>query len=179
MPRLVQMPACRAQNNRDGVPPVEDRPGFTQNSTTTMSTWHLVLREIGYRKGNFLWSVLAVGVAAACVAAALSLVERYNERTKQLAAEQQAELKQKMAALEDDYRKIMLGLGFNVLILPKDQKLDDFYADDYATKLMPEEYVERLILRPGDLDQSRAADLAAEDRVAGTAADRSAYRDAG
>ncbi|MGA2621393.1 MAG: FtsX-like permease family protein [Thermoguttaceae bacterium] len=110
-----------------------------------MSTWHLVLREIGYRKGNFLWSMLAVGVAAACVATALSLVGRYDLRTEQLAAQQQADLKQKMAALEDDYRKIMLGLGFNVLILPKDQKLDDFYADDYATKLMPEAYAKRLI----------------------------------
>ena len=50
-----------------------------------------------------------------------------------------------MAVLEDDYRKIMLGLGFNVLILPKDQNLADFYAEDFASKLMPENYAERLV----------------------------------
>src|SRR5262249_53712222 len=50
----------------------------------------------------------------------------------------------KMRKLEDDYRKITLKLEFNVLILPKDQNLGDLYADDYASKYMPEEYAERL-----------------------------------
>ena len=49
-----------------------------------------------------------------------------------------------MAALEDDYRKITKGLGFNVLILPREQNLSDLFADDFASKYMPEEYVERL-----------------------------------
>jgi putative ABC transport system permease protein len=38
----------------------------------------------------------------------------------------------------------MLKLGFNVVILPKDQNLSDWYAEDYATKYMPEEYVHQL-----------------------------------
>jgi hypothetical protein len=84
-------------------------------------------------------------VAAACVVAAISLLDRYDRRTEQRAAEQEVELRQKMAVLEDDYRKISLGLGFNVLILPKDQNMADFYADDFASKLMPESYAERLV----------------------------------
>jgi ABC-type lipoprotein release transport system permease subunit len=38
----------------------------------------------------------------------------------------------------------MLKLGFNVVILPKDQNLADWYSDDYASEYMPEEYVHRL-----------------------------------
>jgi putative ABC transport system permease protein len=38
----------------------------------------------------------------------------------------------------------MLKLGFNVVILPKDQNLSDWYAEDYASKYMPEEYVHKL-----------------------------------
>ena len=49
-----------------------------------------------------------------------------------------------MARLKDDTRKAMLKLGFNVVILPKDQNLSDWYANDYASKYMPEEYVHML-----------------------------------
>jgi putative ABC transport system permease protein len=38
----------------------------------------------------------------------------------------------------------MLKLGFNIVILPRDQNLSDWYADDYASKYMPEEYVHKL-----------------------------------
>ncbi len=110
-----------------------------------MTIWRLIQREIVYRKTNFLLSVLAVLVAVGSVVAAISLLDRYAIRGEQRAAEQKVELEKKMAVLEDDYRKIMLGLGFNVLILPKDQNLADFYAEDFASKLMPENYAERLV----------------------------------
>ncbi len=110
-----------------------------------MTFWRLVLREICYRMANFLLGLLAVAVAAACVVSAIDLLRRYDLRTEQRAAAQEAELRQKMAALEDDYRKIMLGLGFNVMILPMDQNLADFYAEDFASKLMPEAYAEQLV----------------------------------
>jgi predicted lysophospholipase L1 biosynthesis ABC-type transport system permease subunit len=38
----------------------------------------------------------------------------------------------------------MLKLGFNVVILPKDQNLSDWYSEDFATKYMPEDYVNKL-----------------------------------
>jgi ABC-type lipoprotein release transport system permease subunit len=56
----------------------------------------------------------------------------------------QTYLAQEMDKLKDDTRKAMLKLGFNVVILPKDQNLADWYMDDYASKYMPEEYVHRL-----------------------------------
>jgi len=109
-----------------------------------MSVARLVLREIRHRKITFLLSTLAVAAAVACVVAQLSLLHRYDLATEKLIAAKEAETREKMAKLEDDYRKITLGMGFNVLILPKDQNLGDFYAEDFASKMMPEEYATRL-----------------------------------
>jgi len=49
-----------------------------------------------------------------------------------------------MAKLEEDIRKEMKRLGFNVRILPRGQNLEDLYARDYASKFMPEDYVHKL-----------------------------------
>ncbi len=124
-----------------------------------MSIWRLVFREVLYRKLNFGLAVLAVLVAVGCLVAELTLLRAHDLRTRQRVAEKQTEtavrMEQferetaaKMKKLEDDYRKIALGLGFNILILPKDQNLADLYADDYAARTMPEEYADRLAKQP-------------------------------
>src|SRR5262245_5257400 len=131
-----------------------------------MSLWRLVTREILYRKLNFALALLSVLTAVGCLVAALTLLRRHDLQTEQLVAQKEAETAarmqeveesshermeafeketaDKMKRLEDDYRKIMLTLGFNVLILPKDQKLSDLYTDDFASHTMPEDYAERL-----------------------------------
>jgi putative ABC transport system permease protein len=109
-----------------------------------MSTAHLILREILHRKLNFLLAAFSVAAAVACVIAQLSLLHRHDLATEKIVADKEAETREKMAKLEEDYRKITLGMGFNVLILPKDQNLGDFYAEDFASKMMPEEYASRL-----------------------------------
>jgi putative ABC transport system permease protein len=109
-----------------------------------MNVLRLIVREILYRKLNFLLALLSVSVAVGGVLAALSLLRQHDVKTEQIIAQQRAQMQREMAKLEDDFRKITLGMGFNVLILPKDQNLADMYADDYATKYMPEEYATRL-----------------------------------
>lgn len=109
-----------------------------------MNIWRLVIKEVRHRKLNFGLGLLSVVIAVACLVGALTLLRAHDRRTDQIIASKEAETKEKMEKLEDDYRKIMKKLGFNVLILPKDQNLGDLYADDYASKYMPEEYVERL-----------------------------------
>ena len=109
-----------------------------------MSIWHLVFREIAHRKLNFLLCVVSIAVAAACLTASATLLRAHDVRTTQLVAAKEAETKAQMDKLEDDYRKITIKLGFNVLILPKDQNLADLYASDYASKYMPEEYATRI-----------------------------------
>ena len=49
-----------------------------------------------------------------------------------------------MQKLEDDIRKSMKGLGFNIYIFPEGQDLSEVYSKGYASKTMPEEYVYKL-----------------------------------
>ncbi len=109
-----------------------------------MSTWRLILRELRFRRANFCLGVVAMLVATGCVVAALSLMDRYNQRSQLRARDEQSQLHREMAVLEDDYRKISLRLGFNLMILPKEQNLADFYAADFAAKFMPEAYAQQL-----------------------------------
>jgi putative ABC transport system permease protein len=99
----------------------------------SMTIWNLLIREIMHRKINFALAVFSVMVASALFIGSGALLEIH-----------QRYLTQEMAQLKDDTRKAMLKLGFNIVILPKDQNLGDWYADDYASKYMPEDYVHKL-----------------------------------
>jgi ABC-type lipoprotein release transport system permease subunit len=109
-----------------------------------MTLSRLILREIGYRKLNFALGVFAAAFAVGCLVTQLTILRRHDQRTEQIIAAKQAETQERLAVLEDDYRKLTLKMGFNILILPKDQNLADLYADDFAAKTMPEEYATRL-----------------------------------
>ena len=85
-----------------------------------------------------------MGVAVAGLIAALSILHKSDLRTDQIIAAKEEAMREQMARLTDDYRKLMLKMGFNVLILPIDQNLSDLYAEDFASKYMPEEYATRL-----------------------------------
>ena len=109
-----------------------------------MNAWRLTLKEMWLRKWAFLLGVLSVAVAIGCAVGAVALLRVHGLATKQILERKSREVETRVAALNDDVRKSMLKLGFNVVILPKDQNLSDWYADDYASKYMPEDYVERL-----------------------------------
>ena len=110
----------------------------------SMTIWSLLVREILHRKFNFALGVFSVMVASGSLIGSVALLRIHDIQTGQILEAKQTELARSMAQLEDDTRKAMLKLGFNVVILPKDQNLSDWYADDYASKYMPEEYVHTL-----------------------------------
>ena len=109
-----------------------------------MSLWRLVAKEILHRKLNFALALLSTVVAVGSLVGALTLLRAHDRRTEDIVAHKEAETQKQMEAMEDDYRKITKRMGFNVLILPKDQNLGDLYADDFASKYMPESYVNRI-----------------------------------
>ncbi|MBL7186478.1 MAG: FtsX-like permease family protein [Phycisphaerae bacterium] len=109
-----------------------------------MTIWSLLVREILHRKLNFALGVLSVMMASGSLIGSVTLLRIHDIRTGQILEAKQVELAKSMAQLKDDTRKAMLKLGFNVVILPKDQNLSDWYADDYASKYMPEDYVVQL-----------------------------------
>jgi len=109
-----------------------------------MNVWRLVMKEIAHRRLTFALGALSVLVAVGVLVGALTLLHAHDLRTDQILAEKTTEVKRLGDKLKDDYRKMTLKFGFNLLILPKEQNLGDLYADDYASKLMPEDYVKRL-----------------------------------
>ena len=109
-----------------------------------MKIRQLVAKEILHRKLNFALSVFATLIATAALIGSVVLLRMHDARTHSILQTKEAELQVRMDKLNDDTRKSMLKLGFNLVILPRDQNLADWYADDYSTKYMPESYVDRL-----------------------------------
>ena len=109
-----------------------------------MTISRLVVKEILHRKLNFGLGLLSVAVAVGCLVGSLTLVKLHDTRTHTILEQKRIETQEKMRVLEDDVKKAMRKLGFNIVILPKDQNLSDWYADDYGAKYMPEQYLARL-----------------------------------
>lgn len=120
-----------------------------------MSVWRLVLREMKHRKANFVLSLLSVTVAIACLVGAQTLLRSDEVQTETILTAKQSEIEAAVSkreedvaaagkALEDSVRKQMLGLGFNVLIVPENQDLSELHLDGTLTETMPESYVDKL-----------------------------------
>lgn len=109
-----------------------------------MTIWNLLIREILHRKLNFALGVFSVMMASGSLIGSITLLKIHDIHTTRLLEKKNTELEQRMALLKDDTRKAMLKLGFNVVILPKDQNLSDWYSEDYASRYMPEDYVHKL-----------------------------------
>jgi len=119
-----------------------------------MNVWHLVIREICHRKFSFLMGVISVTTAVASFVGAQTLLRADRVITDDLLAQKQAQIEQAVVAkeetvkqagaeLEDAMRKHMLGLGFNLLIVPKEQSRSELLLNG-MTATMPESNVEKL-----------------------------------
>lgn len=131
-----------------------------------MTIWRLALKEILHRKLSFLLALASVALAVGCLIGAVTLLGVHDVRTRQILeqkqvemqqlldkkqadteqflAKKEAETKEHMDQLEDSIRKAMLALGFNIVILSDQQKLEDWYADDSTSHYLPEEYAAKL-----------------------------------
>jgi len=106
--------------------------------------FRLIFKEFFHSRMNVALSITSVAVAACCLTASLASLRLHDLRTEEILTQKKKETEARVAKLQDDYRKIMKKLGFNVLILPEDQNLGDFYAKGFAEATMPEDYVYRL-----------------------------------
>jgi putative ABC transport system permease protein len=97
----------------------------------------LLLAELGYRKLNAALGLLAVTVAAALFVAGPVLIDSYGRETNA-----------EMGRMDDQTRKLMRDMGFNLLIVHRDTNMSDFWASDFSAVDMPQEYVERLARAP-------------------------------
>jgi len=87
-----------------------------------MSVFRLLLREIQYRKLNFALGLVSVVAAVALPVSVLTMCDASNR----------------------EVTRLMRNLGFNLIIVPANTNMSDFWDRQYADKTMPEEYVTRL-----------------------------------
>ncbi len=106
-----------------------------------MSIWKLILEEIAHNRGNFAIGLACIAVALACVVGSVTLLAAHDLRTDQIIVEKERETREQMARLENDYRLMMREMGYNVLILHKDQSLEELRMKGFPTTYMPVDYV--------------------------------------
>lgn len=109
-----------------------------------MSLFSLALREIAHGKTSYLCMTLSVMVAVGALTGVLGLLERFDDDTQVLLDGMADDLDARVTRINDNIRKAMLKLGHNILILPAEQNLGDFYAGDYAGAFMPAAWLEKL-----------------------------------
>lgn len=109
-----------------------------------MNIWRLSIREIAHRKLNFISGLISVAVAVGCLVGAMTLLAGHDLRTEQVIAQKEAETKQAMVQMEDDYRVIMKRMGYNVLILHRDEDFAELHRRGFPVHFMPEDYAFKL-----------------------------------
>ena len=109
-----------------------------------MGVWRLVRKEIGYRKLDFALATLAVFVAVGCLVAVMTLLRAHDSRVAEMNVAKADETAEMLALAQDDYRKLMKEMGYNLIILHKEEDLTRFFSNGFAQKHMPEEFVTRL-----------------------------------
>ena len=96
-----------------------------------MTLFKLIRKEIIHRKVNFTLSILAVAVAAASWLLSEAFLKSANLKSEALIQEKVEQTEAHMKKLEDDIRKSMKGLGFNIYILKHSFKLTELLIDIY------------------------------------------------
>ncbi|NLP12212.1 FtsX-like permease family protein [bacterium] len=109
-----------------------------------MSIGRLVIKEILHRRINFFSGLVSVVLSIAVLIGVLFTLAMLDQQTARVLAEKEKETAARMEALQDDYRKIMKLLGFNLLIIPQNQKLADYFEEEQVTEYMPAFYADRL-----------------------------------
>ena len=87
-----------------------------------MTTLGLILKEIRHRKASSILVLLAVTIAVALFISFFTAGQASNRETARL----------------------MLSMGFNLHIIPKEANMDEFLLTGFSDKTMPAEYLEKL-----------------------------------
>ncbi len=113
-----------------------------------MSIFKLILGEILFRKTHFLLSLLAATMAATLFVAGPTLIEGYGRQSDDTLGAMERKFQEDSKRHKDLTRKIMLKMGFNLLIVHKDTNMVDLFSKDFTSVDMPEEYVTKLANTP-------------------------------
>lgn len=105
-----------------------------------MSTWSIIAKEIAHNRANFLIGLVCIAVALGLVVGAVTLLAAHDFNTEQVMTQKERETREQMQQLENDYRRMMRDMGYNVLVLHADQSIDDLRMHGSPNTYMPVEY---------------------------------------
>jgi len=104
----------------------------------------LILQEIRYRKLNFALGTLSVIVAVGSAVGLLAALRQHDSQTQKIINRRREASEGLMRQNEEEYRKIGVAMGFNMVILHKDQSVADFYANNVAGTDMDENWGKKI-----------------------------------
>ena len=104
----------------------------------------LVVADLWHRPLVALSLIFSVAIAMAAVLIAQVVIADFEHQASKRQETHQQETSKILTAFENDIRKITKNMGFNIEIFPKGQELSEVYAQGYASKTMPETYVNTL-----------------------------------
>lgn len=103
-----------------------------------------ILFEMKFRKGRSFLIILSSFISVLFVSGSFLAFQLYDEYIDVRYSGKLKSLENEMSMMIKEYKKITKKLGFNVLILPKEQNMSDFYADNFASHYMPQWYADTL-----------------------------------
>ena len=109
-----------------------------------MNICKLILKELSHHKLSALIAVITIVIALTCIIASMETMRQFDTTTDKQLEELSKSTDSEIKKLNDQIRKTMKGLGFNVHIYPASQDLAEVYAKGYASNTMPEDYVNKL-----------------------------------
>jgi len=109
-----------------------------------MNLFRLIQKELFFHWRGSLSALIAVTLAAGALLSTLNLLRLHETSAVNILAEKERETKARGAALREELRKATLKLSFNLLILPEQIDLKDWYADQASEYDLPETYAQTL-----------------------------------
>ncbi|MEJ6569950.1 MAG: hypothetical protein QNL80_13890, partial [Akkermansiaceae bacterium] len=104
----------------------------------------MFLAEIKHRKFNFILATLAVTAAVSVWLFTKNSLAEFDRNTEAQLTVLEEKTNVEMKALEDDIRKTMKGLGFNVYLFPAGEELWQIKERGYSEKTISQNSVNKL-----------------------------------
>jgi len=104
----------------------------------------MFIAEIKHRKIHFILGILAVAAAVVVWLTSFDSLATFDRNTEAQLVELEEKTNAELKKLEDDIRKTMKGLGFNVFLFPKGEELWQIKERGYSEQTMPQDSVHKL-----------------------------------
>lgn len=104
----------------------------------------MLLAEIKHRKFNFIIATVTAAAAICIWLTAEESLANFDQNTESQLSFLEEETRAEMVQLENDIRKTMKGLGFNVFLFPKGEEIWQIKERGYSEKTLNEDSVNKL-----------------------------------